>query len=271
MDAVHDQALRAREQCSLDRHDPVSGHTPVFDEALVALAGPGGRGAFDGVSGYREVAQARLRVKGAWEEFVYSGDGGEAFLICDGVGGAKCDQTLYTTVAGVATAAVWRISPDIHPARETTRRVAHEHRSFRFALEQCPIHRARHLEDQLSETPEVTQCPVQGRNRGHVHLGAGDLLQHTCEVLVTTWPPGSPTDDHYGSARHAREYIRPSGQARVEAIQYELYGERGEQDAEDARKYVRPGLPEELHDAGGEEQGAQGQNQDHKEYPHEQR
>src|SRR5829696_10588036 len=41
-----------------------------------------------------------------------------------------------------------------------------------------------------------------------MHFGAGDLLQQAREVAVTTRPPGSPADDHYWCARHAREYSR---------------------------------------------------------------
>ena len=41
-----------------------------------------------------------------------------------------------------------------------------------------------------------------------MHLGAGDLLQQAREFVVTTRPPGSPAHDHYGCARHAREYSR---------------------------------------------------------------
>src|SRR5215208_1438083 len=108
----------------------------------------------------------------------------------------------------VTPASVRRISAYIHPAREAARRVSHEHRLFRLALEQRPVHRTRDFEDQLPEAPEVSQGPVKGCDGGNVHFGAGDLLQHAREVAVTTRPPGSPTDDHYGCARHAREYIR---------------------------------------------------------------
>src|ERR671912_1372734 len=41
-----------------------------------------------------------------------------------------------------------------------------------------------------------------------MHFGAGDLLQQAREVAVATRPPGSPADDHYWCARHAREYSR---------------------------------------------------------------
>jgi hypothetical protein len=40
MDAVYDQALRARKHGRIDRNDPVSGHPTALDEPLVALADP---------------------------------------------------------------------------------------------------------------------------------------------------------------------------------------------------------------------------------------
>src|SRR5215218_2275186 len=111
MDAVYDQALRAREQGRIHRHDPVPGHPSFFDEPLVALAHLRRRGAVDGAPRDREVAQAR--VEGAGEELVYAGDRGEAFLIGDGVWGAECDQGLHPPVPRVAPASV-RGSPPMY-------------------------------------------------------------------------------------------------------------------------------------------------------------
>src|SRR5215207_4943816 len=175
MDAVQDYALRAGEQSCFDRYDTVSGHPSVIDEPLVALADPGRRGAVDGVSRDREVAQATLRVQGAGEELVHAGDGGEALSIRGVVRGAESDQSLHPPVSRVAPASVRGIPADVHPARKTARRVSYKHRLFRLALEQRPVHRARDLEDQLPEAPEVSKGPVKGRQGGDVHLGAGDL------------------------------------------------------------------------------------------------